>query len=158
MPNEYEKVHGQGLASVVPRLDVQSADVFYEAPRGADDDASQRGFPRWATWWTRRRVTRVGTRRRQALRDSPVFESFPRPHPNPPLIPLVAHIVRHIVNDIQKSKMPLHPEVLWAQRSSESDEKKVSDLLRARHPFQLRLVLTVTACAVASASCRTSFM
>ena len=29
---------------------------------------------------------------------------------------------------------------------------------RARHPFQLRLVLTVTACAVASASCRTSSM
>lgn len=24
--------------------------------------------------------------------------------------------------------MPIHPEVLWAQRSSESDEKKVRDL------------------------------
>ena len=27
--------------------------------------------------------------------------------------------------------MPQHPEVLWAQRSSESDEKKVGDLIRA---------------------------
>ena len=29
--------------------------------------------------------------------------------------------------------MAIHPEVLWAQRSSESDEKKVSDL---RAPIQ----------------------